>query len=455
MGGATISAKRPSALARLVLPIVGGMLALLGPLLVARAQAPQAGAVPTARILSVSAPPLADAQLPEGGLVLALVKAVLLSRSQADGTPRVDVRWMKGGLSQEVLSDPTIDLFLPVESADCDRPNELTHTSAVVCDHAVYSDAILQVVLGLFSLTKSSFKFETDASILGKTVCIWRENDLTALNANGRNWASYKRVTVLRRSSLLDCVVAVQAHDADAFAAIDLEGTHILRRLGLAPYFAMHPRPLATRGVHAVVWREHPRAAEILAALNAGLKQLKDGGAYASLVQKHLMAAAAPPVVRAGAKSTTPAPKVALAPAETAPKASKQASPPPVAAVKGAPAPPGAPPKAVTAPDAAPAPVLDQASRAAALKFLKRGDEELAEGRVAPARLLYERAAEMGLAQAAMALAGTYDATELAKPHLRNIEADPVEAKRWYERAKALGAAGAAARLQRLSSTSK
>jgi TPR repeat protein len=100
-------------------------------------------------------------------------------------------------------------------------------------------------------------------------------------------------------------------------------------------------------------------------------------------------------------------------------------------------------------------PVLDQASRATALKFLKRGDEELADGRVAPARLLYERAAEMGLAQAAMALAGTFDATELAKPHLRNIPPDPVEAKRWYERAKVLGAAEAVARLQRLGSTTK
>jgi hypothetical protein len=387
--------------------------------------------------------------------VLALVKASL-GLSKAVAAPKVDVRWMKSGLSQEVLSDATLDLFLPVESADCDRPNELTHTSAVVCDHAVYSDPILQVVLGLFSLRKSGFAFDTDASILGKTVCIWREHDLTALNASGRNWAAYKRVTVLRRASLLDCVVAVQAHDADAFAAIDLEGAHILRRLGLAPYFAMHPRPLATRGVHAVVWREHPRAAELLAALNAGLKQLKDGGAYAALVQKHLMAAEAPPVVTAGAKFTAPAPKVALAPAETAPKASKQASPPPVAGVKKAPpVPPGAKDPPNAAPDAAPVPVPDQASRAVALKFLKRGDEELADGRVAPARLLYERAAEMGLAQAAMALAGTYDATELAKPHLRNIQPDPVEAKRWYERAKALGAAEAAARLQRLSSTAK
>jgi hypothetical protein len=417
------------------------------------------------RILSVSTPPLADEQQPEGGLVVALVSASL-GRSKAGATPTADVRWSsKGGLSQEVLSDPTLDLFLPVENADCDRPNELTHASAVVCDHALYSDPILQVVLGLFSLSNGSFKFETDDSILGKTVCVWREHDLSALNANGRNWASYKRITVLRRTSLLDCVVAVQAHDADAFAAIDLEGAHLLRKLGLAPYFAMHPRPLATRGVHAVIWRENPRAAEILAALNAGLKQLKQGGAYASLVQQHLMAAESRPVVVASSKEAAPSkatPPKAIPPQSGPPPKTAKPEPPPPAAVKEATAAPSAPPLAApppevkAAPKPAPAPlplpVLDQASRTTALKFLKRGDEELAEGRVAPARLLYERAAEMGLAQAAMALASTYDAPELAKPHLRNIPPDPVEAKRWYVRAKILGAAEAAARLQRLGS---
>ncbi len=440
MRGTTISAIRPYALARLALPLVGGVLALLAPLLGARAQAPDAAAGPT-RILSFNTPPLADAQLPEGGVVLALVKASL-GRSKAGPAPKVSVRWTSGSLRQEDLRDARLDLFLPVQTADCDRPNELTRTSAMVCDQAIYSEPILQVVLGLFSLTTGTFSFDTDAAILGKTVCIWREDDLSVLNANGRNWVSYKRVAVLRRTSLLDCVVAVQAHDADAFAAVDLEGAYLLRRLGLAPYFTMHPRPLATRGVHAVVWREHPRASEILDGLNSGLKQLKDGGIYASLVQKHLMAAEAPPVARPTVKEPPPPPKVALAPTTSKP------APPELKEVT-------APPKAAASAEAAPVPALDPASRTIALRFLKRGDEELAEGRVAPARLLYERAAEMGLAQAAMALAGTYDAAELAAPHLRNVQPDPVQAKRWYERAKALGAAEAAGRLGQLSSTTK
>lgn len=431
--GDAISAKRPYALARLALPIVGGVLALVAPSLAARAQAPPANAEPKIRILSVSTPPLADQQLPEGGLLPALVKASL-GRSKSGEVPKIEVRWATT-LTQQVLNDPTVDLLLPVEGANCDRPNELSQLSAVVCDHAVRSAPILEVVLGLFSLANGSFKFESEDGILGRTVCLAREQDLAALDANGRNWASYKRVTVLRRASLLDCVVAVQAHEADAFAAIDLEGAHLLRRLGLAPYFAMQPRPLATRGVHAVVWREHPRATDILDALNDGVKQLKQGGTYAALIQQHLMAAASPAAV-AGRPKTAPAPMSAVSTASVAPPGTSQQAAP-------------------RQPVAAPLPVLDEATRATALKYLKRGNDELAEGRVAPARLLYERAAGMGLAQAAMALAGTYDARELSRPHLRNILPEPAEAKRWYERARALGAADAGAKLQHLGSNGR
>src|SRR5262249_26215911 len=160
---------------------------------------------------------------------------------------------------------------------------------------------------------------------------------------------------------------------------------------GLAPYFAMQARPLATRGVHAVVWRDNPRAAEILAALNEGLKGLKRNGAYASLVQQHLMAAEAPVV--AAARKQEPAPPPAAVAAGAAPPAvSKQAAagaaslqgvapaqPPATAAAKPAPA-----ASPLPAPTPATPPALDQAARAIALKFLKRGDEELAEGRVAP-----------------------------------------------------------------------
>jgi ABC-type amino acid transport substrate-binding protein len=439
-----------------MLPAIGGVLALLALLTHAQgqtktAESGTAAQKPKMRILAVNAPPLADEQLPEGGLAVALVGASL-GRPGSGADAETSARWTKEALTPQALADPSVDLALPVESADCEHPNNLTQTSAALCDAAVYSDPILQVVIGLFTLTNSAFKFDNDEGIIGKTVCLSRDHDLSALNGNGRNWASYKRITVMRRPTLLDCVAAVQARDADTFVATDLEGMHLLRRLGLTPYFSMQARPLATGAVHAVVWRDNPRAPDLINAVNQGLKRLKQSDAYSAIVQKHLIAAASAstaPSRRESAPTAQRTPAAAApASAATPARAAAPTAAPPTAVVSAAPTPPA--PVATQA--RPPVLTLDPANRETALKYLKRGNEELAEGRVAPARLLFERAAEMGLAPAAMALAATYDASELNQPHLRNVLPDAAEAKRWYERAGALGAVDAGARLQRLGS---
>jgi hypothetical protein len=85
-----------------------------------------------------------------------------------------------------------------------------------------------------------------------------------------------------------------------------------------------------------------------------------------------------------------------------------------------------------------------------AVRLMRRGDEQLAQGGIAQARLFYERAAEAGLAEAAMALAATYDAAELDRLGVLGLQPDRNAARRWYERALQLGAPEAQQRLTRL-----
>jgi len=99
---------------------------------------------------------------------------------------------------------------------------------------------------------------------------------------------------------------------------------------------------------------------------------------------------------------------------------------------------------------APPQPGMPPQDRERAMRLVKKGDEQLAEGNIAAARLFYERAADAGLAQGAMALAGTFDATELAQLGVRGIQPDPKQARRWYERAQQLGASDAEERLRRI-----
>jgi hypothetical protein len=93
---------------------------------------------------------------------------------------------------------------------------------------------------------------------------------------------------------------------------------------------------------------------------------------------------------------------------------------------------------------------LKPAERERALRLVKKGDEELADGGIAQARLLYERAAEAGLPEGAMALAATFDAAELGRLGVQGLRPDAAAARRWYERAQQLGATEAAQRLRRL-----
>jgi hypothetical protein len=96
-------------------------------------------------------------------------------------------------------------------------------------------------------------------------------------------------------------------------------------------------------------------------------------------------------------------------------------------------------------------PQLIPKERERIIALLGRGNDQLRHGNVAAARLYYQRAAEAGLAQAALVLASTYDPDELVRLRVVGIQPDPELARRWYERARELGAPEAERRLKRLS----
>ena len=103
------------------------------------------------------------------------------------------------------------------------------------------------------------------------------------------------------------------------------------------------------------------------------------------------------------------------------------------------------------APTAAAARPIAPRDRERVQRLMQKGNQELEDGNVSVARLFYERAADAGLAEAAMALAVTFDPNELAKLKVRGIVSNAKEARRWYERARQLGAAEAEQRMRLLS----
>jgi hypothetical protein len=75
--------------------------------------------------------------------------------------------------------------------------------------------------------------------------------------------------------------------------------------------------------------------------------------------------------------------------------------------------------------------------------LLAQGDQFLSRSDIASARLLYERAAEVGDGRGALRMGMTFDPVFLARLRLRGIQTDKDQAIAWYRRASALGNAEA------------
>jgi hypothetical protein len=107
----------------------------------------------------------------------------------------------------------------------------------------------------------------------------------------------------------------------------------------------------------------------------------------------------------------------------------------------------------VEQPPTPPAPRIAVPNRAELLALLEKGRESARLGNILIARQFYLRAADKGLAEAALALAATYDARELSRlKGASGVTPDPDQARKWYGRAMELGSPEAAARLAELGS---
>jgi TPR repeat protein len=96
-----------------------------------------------------------------------------------------------------------------------------------------------------------------------------------------------------------------------------------------------------------------------------------------------------------------------------------------------------------------------QLDRDAIAVLLDRGKKFIAAGDLAAARVVLLRAAEANDAEAALALAATYDPFVLRELKVYGFAADIATARAWYEKARELGSPDAPRRLELLASAAR
>ena len=85
-----------------------------------------------------------------------------------------------------------------------------------------------------------------------------------------------------------------------------------------------------------------------------------------------------------------------------------------------------------------------------AAMLLQRARDFMGAGDISAARVLFNRLTDAGVADAALALASTYDPTYLATHHVMGVQGDRAQARTLYQRAKDLGSTEAAQILARM-----
>jgi TPR repeat protein len=86
-------------------------------------------------------------------------------------------------------------------------------------------------------------------------------------------------------------------------------------------------------------------------------------------------------------------------------------------------------------------------------RLIKRGEDYLAQGDLAAARLVLARAAEARDPRATYSLAATYDPAVHKQLHVVGLKSDIAQARAWYEKAAEYGSAEASRRLAALADT--
>jgi TPR repeat protein len=101
-------------------------------------------------------------------------------------------------------------------------------------------------------------------------------------------------------------------------------------------------------------------------------------------------------------------------------------------------------------PSRLPVPASPTIGEATARDLVARADRLLEKGDIVGARAIYQRAAELGDASAALALGATYDPNRLWSLGALGLAGNKERAKQWYQRASELGHREAKARLSAL-----
>ncbi len=237
------------------------------------------------RVIALARPPFTNEQAKDGGIVLKILTGAL----NAAGI-QTAVQWVpdERALFDAVFADKTAGIGLFAQSPHCDSPANQSAKEAELCDRAVLSAPLMQTVVGVFTRLDTPLNASNPDASQSHTLCVPEGQALTdeaLAEIPGMQGAGAK---TLRTRTLIDCLAAVERHEADALLAAEPEARFAIERLTLTKTLQISHRLGSTTGIHAIASGENPQQAALINTLNEALAQFKSNGSYSELMASHI-----------------------------------------------------------------------------------------------------------------------------------------------------------------------
>jgi polar amino acid transport system substrate-binding protein len=222
----------------------------------------------------------------DGGMISDILNAAFQRESQAFDSFGFGWNndWSKH--LEPLLAEGSYDLGYPWLKPDC-RSNR----DHFRCQNFLFSEPLFEMLVVLFVAKDDPVEFERDSDVIAKVLCRPKGYYTHDLEKGGRNWLSRKKITLRQPDSVDACFEMLTEGGVDAVALNEFTGRSAMHRLDLADEVKIvKTRPLSVEGLHVVMHKDHPRAGELIDAVDRGISGLKESGRYNEIVDRHLSA---------------------------------------------------------------------------------------------------------------------------------------------------------------------
>ncbi|MEM7427993.1 MAG: transporter substrate-binding domain-containing protein [Pseudomonadota bacterium] len=234
--------------------------------------------------------PFTDRALPAGGMITDIVSTAMTSRQKDDGGPEFDVSWVNDWSAHlnPLLVNRAFDMGFPWFQPKCDRYDELDEPARFRCDKLAFSEPVFEILVLFFTKRGSGFQYTSDDDVVGSRLCRPSGYFTFDLDDDGRNWVKEEKVTLLRPQSVDECFQLLDRGEVDAVVLNEFTGRAAVTKAGLKDRVTVVERPVSLLSLHVVIAKSHPKADAYLEHVNQALRQLRQSGEFASIVENHL-----------------------------------------------------------------------------------------------------------------------------------------------------------------------